>query len=575
MLAAIAGMLILAIVPLVPIPGGSDWSKPVTGGAVQASPRMVFNIEQPVVLARTPFLELERGKFSLQAGADGTGERRLVLEGATLRLDAGPGQDAPNRPDIFSPLMTQLAALGMDRVLIRGAMLRYSADPNARVGPIDAELDLANRGQMTLRGVVIFHGDAVSFEASAGQDTEANSDGGRNLASRRRASFSAKGENLGDVRFEGELSNRNGLTGDIEAKLASPAALMRWLGAPVRQAAALRNVSISGRARWLDGMFDLQDARLTLDGQRPAMGALRLRYRNARPIIEGTLAFATLDLTRLGATEDVATGQASQSPSAIDGPLRAMLAALTRDLPAYLDIDADLRISATTVLLRSGIRGRGAATITVDRGLLTAELAEVEWAGNKARLHIDAGGQSWRPAFNVRGRVDLAQAQDHLTPLFGQGLVIGPASVTLDLQGRGDGPNLLPGVMTGKITVGSTVGARSQLDPFKVTERTAARPARENPLVLSAGQAVEAIDLRLLLTDRMIVFEPSQIKTGTGIARISGKIDRSSLALDLVLSRSVRPRTAPRGGVAPESTEQSFGITGSWNAPNVTRLALP
>ncbi len=585
---------------MLPIPSGADWSKPGSGGAVQASARMVFNIEQPVVLSRTPFIELERGRFSVQAGADGTADRRLVLEGAVLRLEAGRVATLLPMDDALSPLMAQLATLGMDRVLIRGATVRVSADPNGRVGPIDADVDLTSRGQIALRGVAIFHGDALSFEVTAGRDPEVDGNP-RGANQMRPVSAAIKGENLGEVVFEGELSSRGGLAGNVDARLASPAALMRWLGTPVRQAAALRNVSLSGRVRWLDGMLDLQqDARLILDGQRPASGALRLRYRNGRPIIEGTLAFASLDLTRLGAGDEATAGpSAPQSPSQPSagqpsagqpsagqpsagqpsggqgGPFRALLAALTRDLPAYLDIDADLRVSATTIMLRGGVRGRGAATITVDSGLLSAELADVEWAGNKARLHIDAGGQSWRPTFGVRGRVDLLQAQDVLTPLLGQGLVIGPASLTLDLQGRGEGPNLLPGAMTGKVSVVAVPGTRSLLDPFKVTERTVAKPIREVPLLLGTAQAIEALDLRLFLGERAILVEQSQMRTAGGTARLSGQIDRSSAALDLLVSRSVRPRAAARSGAAPETAEQTFAITGSWAAPSVVQVAPP
>ncbi len=576
MLIAIGCLLVSAALPLMTTSGGGDWNRPVTGLAVQASPRMAFNIEQPVVLSRTPFLELERGKFSVQAGADGTADRRLVLEGAVLRLDAGRGADLMTT-DVLSPLMMQLAGLGMDRILVRGATVRFSEQETGRVGPIDADLDLSARGPTTARGVAIFHGDALSFDIVAGRDAPLDGEA-RVGAARRPVTVSVKGENLGDVRFDGELSSRSGLAGDIEARLASPAALMRWLGAPVRQAAALRNVAMSGRARWVDGIFDLQDARVTLDGQRPATGALRVRHRAGRPIIEGTLAFAVLDLARLTAADDGAPPQPAAPPGPFGhtpSPLRPLMAASIRDLPAYLDVDADLRLSAATVLLRNGVRGRGAATITIDRGQLAAEFADIEWAGNKGRLHVEAGGQSWRPAFVVRGRVELLQAQDALAPVLPHGFIVGPATVTFDLRGRGDGADLMPGPMIGKVGVIAGAGARSAFDAFKIVERVAAKPTRDSALLSNAPQAMEAMDLRLQLTERSITVESGQLRSAGGTARLTGEIDRASSALDLVLVRTARARAPSRGNVPADTAEQSFALTGTWSAGNAMRLALP
>lgn len=587
MLVAIACVLTLTVVPMIPLPARTDPGKPATDATVQAAPRLAFNIEQPVVLSRTPYLELERGKFSVQSVADGAPDRSVVLQNARFRLDPTRGSDTSSAHDVLSPLMQQLASLGMDRILIRSAMVRFADSATGEIGPIDADVDLADRAQISLRGVAIFHGDALSFEATAGRESDVEGDT-RLGSGRRQVTAAVKGEHLGEVRIDGELSSHKGLAGDVEARLTSPASLMRWLGAPVRQASALRNIVLGGRARWLDGMFDLQDARVTLDGQKPATGALRVRFRAGRPIVEGTLAFATLDLTRLGAaTEDgAATSQANgQQPQtgsaqaiplpAIGNPLRTVLATVTRDLPAYLDLDADLRLSAGSVNLRGGVRGRGAATITIDRRQLAAEFAEVEWAGNKARLHLEASGQNWLPTFSVRGRIDLLQAQDLVAPLVGHPIVTGPAVLTLDLRGRGDGPDLMPGTMSGRLSVVAGAAARSPLDPMKIAERATGRPAREAQLLQSAQLTIESLDLRLMLQDKVVRIDQSLLKTAAGQVRLAGQVDRASAAIDLTLTRATRARATGKVGEQPDAPEESFGVTGTWTAPIVTRLQVP
>ena len=574
MLIAIASLLLLSLAPLVPAHFGGGETAVVP--AVQAAPRMTFNIEQAVTLSRSPLLQLERGRFSVSGPTEPASERRLSLDGATFRLDTASPDVAlagdNYGPEALSPLMTQLAALGHGKVALRSAFLRVTGvNPPITLGPIDAEVEFGAKGQVVVRGVAIYHGEALVIDAlldggfDAGPSLGLPSTGSppptRSLA------LVLKGETLGDVRIDGAISGHRGLalSGAMVARLASPAALSRWLGAPVRHASALRNIALSGQARWADGILDLQDARVILDGQRPASGVLRVRYRGGRPIVEGTLAFAALDVSKVGASEEQAASWVSLG------------ATLTRDLPAYLEFDADLRLSAATVLLPNGGKGRGAAAVTIDKGILVAELADAEWNGNKARIHVDADSRALWPTFAVRGRADVLQIQDAFNVLTSYGLLAGPANVVFDLKGRSEPFAAAPPVLTGKIVLGGTASTRSLFDPLKVAERSVPPARQGHPLLQSAPVPLEAVDLRLSLTDRHVVVDQGTFKTAGGTANLSGRIDRSTAALDLRLVRSLGASARARSTLrttetTADSGDQIFSISGAWQSPLVVRM---
>lgn len=574
MLFAIGALLLLSLAPLLPgrVAGTVDTPASI---AVQAAPRMMFNIEQPVTLSRSPFLQLERGRFSVTATAEAAAERRLILEGATLRLDVlaaevSAGTDTYG-PEALSPLMTQLAALGLDKLTLRGASLQVTgANAPTMIGPIDAEIELGTKGQIAVRGLAVHHGEALVVDMQIGNDAAAGQlpsmQSPTTASARRPLALMLKGETLGEVRFDGTMSGHRGLalSGGVIARLASPAALSRWLGAPVRHASALRNIALAGQARWADGILDLQDARVTLDGQKPAAGVLRARFRGARPIVEGTLAFTALDLSKVGATEDLAASWTS------------LAATLARDLPAYLDVDADMRLSATSVLLPNGARGKGAATVTIDKGTLVAELADAEWNGNTARLHIDADSRAWWPTFAVRGRADLLQVQDATAALTGHAMLSGPATILFDLKGRGEPFATAPPVLAGKVSVSATAGARSLFDPFKVSDRPLPTPRTGHPLLQATAIPVDAVELRLSLNDRYLVVDQSTFKTAGGTATVVGRIDRSNAALELLLVRSPaagsRSRSPLRSSEQPlDLSDQMFAVTGTWQVPSIRR----
>src|SRR5690606_30093503 len=114
--------------------------------------------------------------------------------------------------------------------------------------------------------------------------------------------------------------------------------------------------------------ISFEHADFTLDGNA-ATGALMLKLGEERPLIEGTLDFASFDIAPYATpSRPYALALASDWLSAIRIPGLSSSSVLS-------DLDADVRISAANVVSGSDRLGRCAASVSIKDGKLYGEIA--------------------------------------------------------------------------------------------------------------------------------------------------------------------------------------------------------
>jgi AsmA protein len=574
-LCVLTGLLSLSFVPLLPTFGGPEQA----GLAVQAAARDIYNIEQPVILSTAPLLKLERGRLTVDATRRQGAAARLVLDNPVFLLQQGAARNAVAMfgPEAISPLAAQLAALGFESVSLRQGTLRIARPDGGSqsIENINIEVTAGTRGQLDARGQVTYRGEILSLDGTVGAGLDNSSVGGARAADsdtlpgQRSVRVSLKSTRLGEVGFDGHLPSRGALQliGTLDARLVSLSGIASWLGSPVRALPAFDTAAVTAQMVWADGLVGLQRVSAAFDNQVPATGAVTIKMSNGRPRVDGTLAFADLDLATYWPTTGLADGQAE---TWLTLPFR---------VPGLADFDADLRLSAARLHQAGKPLGRGAASVTVKDGMVTANIADAEWPTSKgvnrarAQLTLDMSAQAI--GHGLRGRVDMADAAVVTEYLTGHLLLSGPATFTIDGRSAGETLEHVLRGFAGKITVTASTSATVLFDPFLKPLEPSEKAAS---LLLSAPLAIDSVDARLTVDARGVVVDQAALRIGQRIATVTGRVDRELGIVALKVSRANIPLQANKSTAARKADKsevpspQSFTVTGPWAQPMIVSI---
>jgi len=572
LLATLACLLLALLTPTLLSRRALD--EPFSGYSVMASPRDMHVIVAPLRLSSTPGLVLSRGTLYADGNAAaGTPISRFVLDGPVLHLDASGPRAADTSPsdgsyaDLGSAIVTgaiapllveQLAAMGYETLTVRrGTLYVVASDGSSEtIGDIQAELSGRRKGQVTARGSFALRGQRIAFDAAVTLPAD------KRAPARWPAKFLLKGDLL-EASFDGHLDVAADLQLAGSAELSSPSLrrLARWLGVPVPSAEGLNASSIRGQINWARRILAVEDAKVSLDGNEGA-GALVLNMTGERPLIDGTLAFAALDLTPYA--------EAVRSQSFLFDRQTATWSAFDLSFPLIRHVDADLRISAPKVALKGYGLGRGAATITVRSGRLLADIAELELLSGKASAQITANTQDLLPRYTLRGKLEGFEAGPAAAALFGAPVLTGRSTLTLDVQSAGQTPAELWRRLSGKAALSVADGGRLAFDAKAL--RAAARESGRPPGwgTLAKGQTVvEHMQARGLLREGVLTAELAQARAGQLAIAAAGRVDLAERTLDLQLFAKANPPADRPLKTADLVDADLVSVTGSWQEPLV------
>ncbi len=351
--------------------------------------------------------------------------------------------------------------------------------------------------------------------------------------------------------FTGTLRQLGGPTANGQLSLSTPSlsGLAALFAVPTERLPRFGAAAISATADLARGTLTLGDAALTLDGNQ-GVGAVSLGLAGARPQVQATLAFDTLDITAYAAAARAILAASRIAP---DAPL---------GWPKLDRFNADLRLSADQLRLGGETAGRMAASLALRDGRLDVAIGDLQVYGGRLSASLSAEMPGEAPSASLQARLDALPLKAALSDLAGISALDGLASGTLSLQGRGASWNALVGSLAGRGSVAITDGTIEGIR-LDVLTGSAAPPASLQARLFNGSTRFASARGDVTIAART-VSAPAITVTGNGY-----RLDMAAEAE--IGTPEIRARgEASIGGQRVPPLLVPFTIGGTWSRPVLT-----
>ncbi len=565
-----------------PVLIGARQGEPIPGSTVRAQSRDTIAITTPVTLFSEPAVTLEKGSVSLAASSAGDSRVGAVLralivgEGVDLFLDdarfsldrtkqPGPraGADASEPlSEAMASVISALSGFSFRTLKISDATVVVLTDAGERetVSRVDADLSTDRNGLVTAKGRLAYRGELVEFDLAFTQKPPGSTEPVKVRAN-------VKGAYL-SLAFDGRMSpgERGRIVAEnAELTMADVRDAANWLGAAWPAGPGLGPFSAKGELALDERSISFANANFSLDGNA-ASGTLALTFGKERPAIEGTLAFATFDLSPYAAplpTSAIARATGWLASLRVPGLAETSL---------LNELDADLRVSAASVINKSERLGRGAASVTVNGGKLYGEIVELAFEqGGTGEGQFTADVTGSDPLYTIRA--DLADIDFAMLPrpAAGPAILDGVGTIKFDLATEGTSETALIRSLSGKVSVEMREMSRLGIDVNALAKASAAMPNEGGWGAAASGTTtLSGLSARFSAVGGVLTADGVEARMGNRSARVIGSLDIDSAAIDFVLSLEERPGAEGESG----KPVGAYRIQGPWEAP-VIRPAEP
>ena len=511
-MAVVGGLVVLVVAQLVIGP-----SSRFRFASVVASARDTMVVASPVRLGSAlPFI-LDHGIVYASdiPTAKAPISSRMVVDGA--RFIVTPNEAGPHAVDEpIAPILAALLGAGFDKLTVRRTDVSFSR--SGRAGDLLANLsaEVARRKQgLSAKGKFTYLGQRLRFEASAGLPPS-DAKAGQRIPLR----LVVTGAGFNAV-FDGRLDIDGGfvLSGPADVAISDPRRVMRWLGLPIGTGTGLASVRARGDIIWRDRNIEFQSIAIVADGNE-ATGALAVNFEGQRPALDGTLAVKTLNLTPY---VDLSTTDVG------------LTRRFEHHLPLARDIDIDMRLSASSVIVGPHKHAGVAATIALKAGRLLIDIAEMDWLGGTLGGQVMLDLASMPTGLTLKGRVQRVDISRLTSELMGFAVGQGASTVSLDLTARGASPAEMLRSLSGRVAVSMTEGGRLAIDVRQLVEDEGART--DGAALWSAATRgttpLDKLDLRVTVRNGVIQSEATELAAGPRRFAVSGSYNLLSDVIDL------------------------------------------
>lgn len=247
------------------------------------------------------------------------------------------------------------------------------------------------------------------------------------------------------------------IEGKTDLKTPSVRALADWTGSPIdMDGDVLGPLSVAGIVTVAQPVIAFRDATIAIDAIR-ANGNLELNTGGAVPRIKGNLDVAALDTNPYlgGGSEGSSAGgggggQTQGSDDWSDEPI---------DLSALKSINADFTLRVESILVQSIQIGKTAVRLTVEGGLMTADLTEMALYQGQGKAKVVANGARDVPTVALEFDLSSMEAEPLLTDAAGFDRVSGTARGNMTVRGSGRSQREIIGNLNGNGAIAFTDGA--------------------------------------------------------------------------------------------------------------------
>ncbi len=276
-----------------------------------------------------------------------------------------------------------------------------------------------DRGNISGRGSVIWHGREVFISGYTAVTAES-------LANDALPISLKIGNELFQSQFSGTVVTQNDYSfhGQASFKEIKFLELSDWAGVPLKWEGVPVKTAISGDLQWQDQQMNFQNAHLSF-GSLSAEGKVSFNYETSKPVIEGSLSFAALQLD-------------SQEHKSLFNALFSLKKNRTKKQIALSDyVDIDLRLFSERVHYSDVTGYSVGATLLVNDNQVKVQIAEAKAFGG------DVYGQFLARIGQKQYKTSANLAFKNIKPerlsafVIGNTLFEGRADLQLDISSRG------------------------------------------------------------------------------------------------------------------------------------------
>lgn len=547
----------------------------IRNASVSAASSHSFTLSESVPLTTVLGIVAERGTLALLDGAavvtSGDAAQALLAQGNGTILADGLvmrtlGTARPRDGDVHTaPIIEALMAGRFEALKIKSGtfVLNLGEGRAETLTAIDVEALNRRRNGIQVKGAADIRGFRHTFDVQIGAA------GDKKPAVNVPVKASIKG-----VLFSGTLDGRLSNTGAFEIQGA-----LDGIVADVNQSArafgfaasgvALGELKIKSRLDWTRGTLAFDKATFQLGGNE-GTGAMSLSVGGSRPAVSGTLAVKTLDVTGLiKALQTSAADERSSWSQRVWGEPAAPLAH---------QLDADVRLSATKLVVPGVELGAVAAGIDLKSGKLLVDLAEFELAGGRGSGQLQADFTRYRPQLTWRGKLDGVDGGRLSQMLVKSPVLQGTVNAAADVTTEGLSGAHIRRSVTGRVTIGTKDAARVGLD-LKALATTAGRTPTYGWETLPKGSsAVDKLEVRLDVRNGIVTPQGWQVRSGDAVLAVGGRIALPDQRIDLSVSaQPAQPSIGAAAGVAGDAVSEPsiLQIVGPLDSPLIRRDPPP
>ncbi len=233
--------------------------------------------------------------------------------------------------------------------------------------------------------------------------------------------------------------------GRLELGLPDLQRLAALAGSPLPEGDIFRLFEAQGQVAGSPSRVAFSGAQLRFDDIE-AEGDFTAELDRIRPLLTGSLALDTLDVTPYAASEETGAGDAPVKPSGEGGEWSDEPV----DLTALRTLDARLDLSAERLVYGAIEATDAALTAVLENGRLQADLTSFRLydGSGSARLVADARGAN--PSYAMTAEFDALQALPFLNAAAGFDRLSGLGGLSLDITSQGASPRAIIEALNGQ-----------------------------------------------------------------------------------------------------------------------------
>lgn len=568
--------------------GRLDWRS----AAFWAGLRDTYKLDAPIQLVAEPPITLERGLISLpnSSGASRTvdtvadvvekGGAEMALTGALLKIDLSQGTSDENSAEpseAFERIMAAVKQLKFSAIAVNSSkiVIRRANGKSEVFSDFIGELATGSDNAVNVIASATYRDERLNLNATL---TPALSDGTSVKRLPVRATING---DLLRASFDGRLALGKALKLDAErAELTVPdiREVAEWLKLRLPDSNGLKDFRASGLAEWSNSTLAFENAAIEMDGNA-GYGSLSLNIDRGRPAFDGTLAFATFDLSPY--FPDI-SATASSTANAMDAWFPLALASDLMSGNVLAGLDADLRVSADAIRLGDTAVRRSAATIAIKDGKLQADIAELELEGQaRGSGEILVDMTQVEPNINVRGKIENVDLGGITQSVLKHPVLTGRGVVTVDLSSHGVARDVFLETLNGKLALSLADEGRLGLDVDTLTQgaRNDSQSGMSDALMWAkAGQGsmpINQFDARFEVANGILATEKLAAVASGRTVEATGTVDLPNGTMNLTVSVAPQAPAAAGADTAsaspppPVTPTDVLRITGPWARPTL------